>query len=170
MKRFLGALASCLVVAAVPAVADDGIKLEGIQFRIVGAKKDDAKKDDKIDKTKLVGRWEAKKLDTELTKLTLGLMSGIWEFKKDGSMRASIKLGKVAANLPGVELSLVGKYELDGNKLTITLALDPEGNIKIQGVEEITYKTTITKLTGMEFQTKNEKGKVCEFKKEELTK
>jgi uncharacterized protein (TIGR03066 family) len=160
MKRFLSTLASCLVVAAVPAAADDGIKLDGIQFKLV-----EAKKDDKIDKAKLVGSWKPQKLADELKKVPLGGANGIWEFDDDGSVKTTIKLGKIADNIPELDFSLVGKYELDGNKLTITLAPDPEGNVKIQGFEEIIYKTSITKLTDKEFQTKDEKGNVCKFTK-----
>jgi uncharacterized protein (TIGR03066 family) len=144
MKRFLCAFVSCLVVAAVPVAADAQFRIE---FR-------NAKKDDKIDKDKLVGAWDVKKLAPGLGFPIEGLM-GKWEFKKDGSLDASFEgevqgLGKITGKLGE------GKYEVDGNKLTITFK---------QGEQETTYKTMITKLTDKEFQTKDEKGKVCEFTK-----
>jgi hypothetical protein len=168
MKRFLCAFASFLIVAAISVAADPVIgtkdSVNGIQhvhFKIV-----QAKKDDKIDKTKLIGTWEAK--------MAVGLPGGTWEFNEDGTLKLSQKFplgtGKgilengnevefKGIRLPPVSIG-TGKYEIDGNKLTITLKIGKKEK------KETTFKVTVTKLTDKEFQTKDEKGNVSKFTNE----
>ena len=52
-----------------------------------------------------------------------------------------------------------GAYKLDGDKLTVTLRTPEEKD------KELTDTVTITKLTDKELITKDQKGKVDEFKK-----
>ncbi len=164
MKRFLCAFAGCLIVTVIAGAA---APQQGIQLRLVPGNKDD-----KIDKDKLVGTWEATKLAKE-TGLPNLEGKGAWEFKNDGTMGVSIKLDAKDLKLQdpdGKEIKIAGdfvasiasgKYEVEGNKFTITVTPNGKDN------KEVTYKTTITKLTDKELQTKDEKGNVCEFKKAE---
>src|SRR5689334_8858033 len=119
MKRFLCAFVGCLVVAAIAGAAIP----QPIRTAAVN-------KDDKIDKDKLVGKWQATKLAKEA-----GLPDfedkGTWEFKDDGTTQLFVKVDpkNIKAQGPdGKEIELPGglvlpigngTYEVEGNKLTI---------------------------------------------------
>lgn len=91
------------------------------------------KKGEKIDAKLLVGKWETKEA---------GGTAAV-EFTKDGKLT-------LVATVDGKELKFEGTYKVDGNKLSATLKA---------GDKEQTQTRTITKLTGTELATTDDKGK-----------
>ena len=102
--------------------------------------------DDKIDGTKLLGKWEPKdpKKGEEF----------VMDFLKDGKL-------SVTGTLDGKLQTLDGTYKLDGAKLSFEL--------KVKGadgkVEEIKEVVTLTKLTDDEMEGKDKEGKVEALKR-----
>ena len=102
--------------------------------------------DDKIDGTKLIGKWEPKdpKKGEEF----------VMEFAKDGKL-------SVTGTLDNKLQTFEGTYKLDGNKLTIEL--------KVKGadgkVEDIKEMVTVTKLTDDDMEGKDKDGKVENLKR-----
>jgi uncharacterized protein (TIGR03066 family) len=95
---------------------------------------------EKSNKDKIVGTWQpVKEAGASI------------EYAKDGKLKVTMKQ-------EGKEMTMEGTYAVDGDKLTQTLkppAPAPEQKITL----------TIIKLTGTELETKDDKGKVDEFKK-----
>jgi uncharacterized protein (TIGR03066 family) len=93
--------------------------------------------DDKIDATKLIGKWQLKpeKGDKKDDHLYL-------EFSKDGKVTETF-------TIKGKENKDVLTYKLDGNTLSMTQ--------KVGGKDETT-KSTITKLTDTELVLKSKSG------------
>ena len=102
--------------------------------------------DDKIDGTKLLGKWEPKdpKKGEEF----------VMDFAKDGKLA-------VTGTLDGKMQTFEGTYKLDGAKLSFEL--------KVKGadgkVEEIKETVTLTKLTDDEMEGKDKEGKVEALKR-----
>src|SRR5579875_60070 len=94
---------------------------------------------------RILGVWEVTKSDD-------GTPVGTTiEFAKDGKLKVTTKAGDQVLNLEGT-------YKVKGDKLTITLK-PPESE------KELTDIVTITKLTDKVLITKDEQGKVDEFKR-----
>ena len=89
-------------------------------------------KGEKVDATKLVGKWVSKVDDK--TKLQI-------EFTQDGKY--------IANEIGGRGLKLDGTYKVDGNKLAMTF--------KVAG-EDLTDTHTIVKLTDTELEYKDARG------------
>ena len=112
---------------------------------IIGLAGAAARAEDKPDYAKLiVGKWEASKADEGT--LPPG---AVVEFTKDGKLKLTGKKGDT-------EMSFDGTYTVEGNKFTIAMKA---------GDQEHKQTITITKLTDTEMSTKNDEGKVVEFKK-----
>jgi len=141
MKLLLCALAGCLVVTilAAPLLAEDKAK---------------------SNKDKIVGVWK-------VTKLASGLPPGkTCEFTKDGKVELSADL-ELTLDFQGQEVKGTGKakiaagtYEIDGDKLKITL----KGAGKDK--KDLVHATTIVKLTDKVLETKDAKGNVNTFEKQ----
>jgi uncharacterized protein (TIGR03066 family) len=95
------------------------------------------KKDEKIDATKLIGKWRLKE-DKQSKDEAL-----FWEFGKDGKLTTTLKFG-------GKEEKDVEPYKVEGNTLIVTE--------KIGGKEE-PIKSTILKLTDTELVVRKGKAK-----------
>ena len=107
---------------------------------VLTADDEDKKAGEKIDAKKLVGKWEPK--DDKPSGLAVVL-----EFGKDG--RATLTAGE-----GGKEERAEGAYRLDGNRLTVAMAV---------GGKEQTQTLTISRLTDAELVGANEKGKERTF-------
>ncbi|SRR5579871_1305381 len=100
----------------------------------------------KSNQTKILGVWEVIKSDDGTPpKTTI-------EFTRDGKLKVKTKVGDQT-------LTMDGTYKLEGDKLTVTLMTPDEKE------KEVTDTVTITKLTDKELITKDQKGKVDQFKK-----
>jgi uncharacterized protein (TIGR03066 family) len=71
----------------------------------------DDKKEEKIDAAKLVGKWKWPEQK--------GKYPGTIEFRKDGTMKATLQI-------KGEEYPLPGKYRVEGNKVIIVLTMNVE--------------------------------------------
>jgi uncharacterized protein (TIGR03066 family) len=101
--------------------------------------------EDKIDYAKmLMGKWEVTKADDG----TLPTGS-IVEFAKDGVLKVTIKMGDS-------DMTLEGKYKVEGDKFTVTFKI---------GDDEQKNTITITKISDKEITTKDKDGKTVECKK-----
>jgi uncharacterized protein (TIGR03066 family) len=99
----------------------------------------------KSNRTKILGVWELTKSEAGvLPKTTL-------EFTRDGKL-------KIAIEVDDKPVIVEGTYKVEGDKLTITVKAPDED-------KESTDTATITKLTDKELITKDEKGKIDEFRK-----
>jgi uncharacterized protein (TIGR03066 family) len=94
-------------------------------------------------KDKIVGTWEVTKSKDAPPGSTL-------EFTKDGKM-------KMTATVEGKPVTMEATYTVDGDKITNVMKT-PDG-------KEAKETATITKLTDTELVTKDEKGKIDEFKR-----
>jgi uncharacterized protein (TIGR03066 family) len=112
-------------------------------FGLTALAQAEAKKADKdaSNKEKLVGTWEAVKGDLP--------EGSTVDFTKDGKL-------KLTAKVQDKTITMEGKYELDGNKLKVTLK---------QGDKEMKQTLTIKTLTDKILVTLDEEGKTDEFKK-----
>jgi uncharacterized protein (TIGR03066 family) len=93
---------------------------------------------------KILGTWQLTKSESG------GPLGATLEFTKDGKI-------KLSATLDGKAINLEGTYAVDGDKLTVTW--------KVTGDKDLKDTETITKLTETELVTKDDKGKIEEFKK-----
>jgi uncharacterized protein (TIGR03066 family) len=100
----------------------------------------------KSNQTKIVGVWIVIKSDDGTPPMTT------IEFTRDGKLKVKTKVGDQT-------LTMEGTYKLEGDKLTVTLITPDEKD------KEVTDTVTITKLTDKELITKDQKGKVDEFKR-----
>lgn len=92
-------------------------------------------KADKIDGTKLVGKWEPK------------------DVKKDAAVTVEFAKGDkltISMTFAGKTEKIAGSYKLAGDKLTVTMA---------DGGKDRTETMTVLKLTDAELTTKDPKGK-----------
>jgi uncharacterized protein (TIGR03066 family) len=92
-------------------------------------------------KEKIIGTWEPTKKEAEAPTI---------EFIKDGKM-------KMTVTVDGKPQTMEAAYTVDGDKIT-NIMKTPDG-------KEMKETATITKLTDTELVTKDEKGKIDEFKK-----
>jgi uncharacterized protein (TIGR03066 family) len=98
--------------------------------------------EDKIDVTKLIGKWEV--VSDKGPKIVV-------EYAADGKLTGTISAA-------GQEHPLEGTYKVDGNKLTQTMS--------IGGKEPtLTLTLTVTKLTDDELAGENDKGVKSTFKR-----
>jgi uncharacterized protein (TIGR03066 family) len=98
---------------------------------------------EKSNKDKIVGTWQP---------VVKGEPAPLIEFAKDGKL-------KVTAKGPdGKAITADGTWEVDGNKLTLTLKLPAPA-------KEQKTTMTITKLTDTEMTTEDDKGRVEEYKR-----
>jgi uncharacterized protein (TIGR03066 family) len=95
-------------------------------------------------KEKILGTWELTKSESG------GPLGATLEFTRDGKI-------KLSATLDGKAVNLEGTYAVDGDKLTVTW--------KVTGDKDLKDTETITKLTETELVTRDDKGKIEEFKK-----
>ena len=94
----------------------------------------------------ILGVWEVIKSDDGTPPMTT------IEFTRNGKLKVNTKVGDQT-------LTMEGTYKLEGDKLTVTLKTPDETE------KELTDTVTITKWTDKELKTKDQKGKVDEFKK-----
>jgi uncharacterized protein (TIGR03066 family) len=100
----------------------------------------------KSNQTMILGVWEVIKSDDGTPPMTT------IEFTRDGKLKVKTKVGDQT-------LTMEGTYKLEGDKLTVTLMTPDEKE------KEVTDTVTITKLTDKDLITKDQKGKVDQFKK-----
>jgi uncharacterized protein (TIGR03066 family) len=94
----------------------------------------------------ILGVWEVIKSDDGTPPMTT------IEFTRDGKLKVNTKVGDQT-------LAMEGSYKLEVDKLTVTLKPPDEKE------KELTDTVTITKLTDKVLITKDQKGKVDEFKR-----
>jgi uncharacterized protein (TIGR03066 family) len=135
MKLCLWALVACAVVGSAGCGTSLGDKKEAPQATEAKPKKEASNQE------KLIGTWEPTK--KEAAGQTIG-------FTKDGKM-------KMTAVVAGKAQTMEAAYKVEGDKLTTIIKL-PDG-------KEVKETATITKLTETDLVTKDEKGKIDEFKK-----
>ncbi len=97
-----------------------------------------------ITSEKLVGSWEAVKVDEKTVPV-----GSIVEFGKDGKMKITVKE-------EGKDMDRAGTWAVTGDTLTVNLKLDDR---------EIKHEFTIKKLTATEFVVASDVGKSVEFKR-----
>jgi uncharacterized protein (TIGR03066 family) len=96
----------------------------------------------KTNKDKLVGTWVVTKSEEAPPEATV-------EFTKDGKLILSAKVD-------GKDMKMEGTYTVEGDKIT---------TVTKAGGKEMKETFTITKLTNTELVTKDERGKIDEFKR-----
>ena len=100
--------------------------------------------DEKDTASKLVGKWEATKVDPDtLPQGTIVVMS------KDGKL-------KVTHKKDDKDVTMTGTYKFENHKLTVKLKM---------GDEEREHTVTIKKITDTEFVAEHEDGKSITFTK-----
>jgi uncharacterized protein (TIGR03066 family) len=137
MQLLRGTLMGCLIVGLAGCGGASSNKPAS-----QGGGKPPEQKTQASNKDKIVGTWVP-------TKPTPGDPESI-EFSKDGKTKLTAKDGN------GKPITMEAAYTVDGDKVTITM--------KIDGKEK-KETATITKLSDTEMVTKDEKGKIEEFKK-----
>lgn len=121
------------------------LKCLGLAALLVSLSANARAEDDKVDYKKLiVGMWEVSKADEGTVP-----EGTLVEFTKDGKLKISAKKGDD-------DFKIEGTYKIVKNAFEYTLKL---------GDMEKSQTVTITKITEKEMATKNEEGKVVEFKK-----
>jgi uncharacterized protein (TIGR03066 family) len=123
----------------------NALKFLGLAALLVAFSSTARSEDDKTDYKKLiVGKWEVSKADEGTVPEGTQV-----EFTKDGKL-------KIAAKMGDEDFKLEGTYKIVKNAFEYTLKL---------GDMEKSQTITITKITEKEMATKNEDGKVVEFKR-----
>jgi uncharacterized protein (TIGR03066 family) len=98
-------------------------------------------------KTKIVGVWEATKPDAEAA------ATATLEFTRDGKLKVTLKIREQTVTMEAT-------YKVEGDKLVVTKpGLGPNG-------KETTRTVKLVKLNASELITKDEKGRLNEFKKQ----
>jgi uncharacterized protein (TIGR03066 family) len=101
--------------------------------------------EEKPDYAKLiVGKWEVAKADPGTVPAGATI-----EFIKDSKVKAIVKKG-------GAEMTVEGTYKVEKDTVTLTMQV---------GDKERTQTITITKISDKEMATKDQDGKVVEFKR-----
>lgn len=100
--------------------------------------------DDKVDGTKLIGKWQAS--GGKAVEQGIG---GTLEFFKDGKLTLQMRKGEL-------KKEATGTYKLDGKKLTLTLE---------SGGKQKTEDVTVAELTDTTLKLKDGRDLIDEFKR-----